>query len=66
MTESQVPKDHTARFQELGDPEFMTRWALLRSSLFFLPRKEPQYPELKRQYDAAALEFRRRMNGGLA
>jgi hypothetical protein len=44
----------------------MTWWAALRSSLFFVARDQPEHPEIKRQYETAAVEFRRRINGGLA
>jgi hypothetical protein len=57
---------YSGRLRELGDPEFMTWWAALRSSLFHIARDQPEYPEIKRQYETAAVEFRRRINGGLA
>jgi hypothetical protein len=57
---------YSCRLRELGDPEFMTRWAALRSSLFFVARDQPEYTDIKRQYETAAVEFRRRINGGLA
>lgn len=66
MTELSGQGGEYRHLRELSDPEFMTRWAMLRQSLFYIPREEPNYPELKRQYDAVAVEYRRRMGGGLA
>lgn len=57
---------HAGRLHELGDPQFMTWWAALRSALFFIAKDRPEYADIKRQYDAAAVEFRRRIDGGLA
>jgi hypothetical protein len=57
---------YSRRLRELGDPEFITRWAALRYSLFFIAKDHPEYPDIKRQYETAAVEFRRRINGGLA
>jgi hypothetical protein len=54
------------QIHELGDPEFMTWWAALRNSLFFIAKDNPEYADIKRRYAAAGVEFRRRMNGGLA
>ena len=65
MSESQGAKGQATRLRELGDPEFMAQWAALRSSLFFTPKHEPWYPKLKRRYDDAAVEYRRRMDGAL-
>lgn len=56
----------SGQIHELSDPEFMTWWAALRNSLFFIAKDNPEYADIKRQYVAAAVEFRRRMNGGLA
>jgi hypothetical protein len=57
---------YSCRLRELGDPEFMARWAALRYSLFFIAKDEPEYDDIKRRYETAAVEFRRRINGGLA
>jgi hypothetical protein len=57
---------YSGRLHQLSDPEFMTRWAALRLSLFYIAKDQPEYADTKRQYAAAATEFRRRMNGGLA
>ena len=58
--------DDTDDLRGLGDPEFITRWAQLRQCLFYIAREEPMYPEVKRRYDALAVEYRRRMGGGLS
>jgi hypothetical protein len=66
MREIDVQGEVCRRLRELGDPEFITRWAILRYSLFFIATERPEYAEIKHEYDAAAIEYRRRMNGGLA
>lgn len=55
-------QDESTRLRELGDPEFFTQWAAVRASLAYAPRDA----EVKRSYDAAKAEFRRRIDGGLA
>jgi hypothetical protein len=55
-------EDENARIRELGDPEFFTQWAAVRTSLAYAPGDA----EVKRRYDAVKAEFRRRINGGLA
>jgi hypothetical protein len=57
---------HSGRLRELGDPQFITWWAALRYSLFFIAKDRPEYADTKHLYDMAAVEFRRRINGGLA
>jgi len=56
---------HAGRLNVLGDPEFMTWWAALRHALFFIAKDRPEYADIKQRYDVAAIEFRRRMSGGL-
>jgi hypothetical protein len=34
---------YSCQLCELGDPEFMTRWAVLRYSLFFIAKDHPEY-----------------------
>jgi hypothetical protein len=66
QAEADIVDTHSGRLHQLSDPEFMTRWAALRLSLFYIAKDQPEYADIKRQYAVAANEFRRRMNGGLA
>lgn len=56
----------TAYLQGLADPAFFTLWATARNSLALTPASNSRHAEIKRLYDAVAVEFRRRMDGGLA
>ena len=49
--------------RELDDPSFLTYWATIRYQLALTPLSSPKHPEIKRRYDAAANEYRRRMSG---
>jgi hypothetical protein len=62
MTE---PPGHqrSGSLRELSDPEFFTHWAAVRSRLSRIPAGKPGYCEAKRQYDAVAAEYRRRIDG---
>lgn len=63
MTEPSGPKDRTSNLRELSDPEFFAQWATVRNLLFRIPEGKPEHCEVKRQYDAVAAEYRRRMGG---
>ena len=52
--------------RELPDPEFIALWASLRGRLALTPAGNSGHPEIKRRYEAARAEFRRRLDGGLA
>lgn len=49
--------------KELSDPEFFAHWAAVRTRLFGIPKDNPEHYEVKRRYDAAAAEYRRRIAG---
>lgn len=66
MIELSRQKDGNGDLRELGDPEFFAHWAAVRWRLVRTPKSEPVYYEIKRQYDAIAAEYRRRIDGGLA
>jgi hypothetical protein len=66
MTELTGQKDRIGDLQELGDPEFLAHWAAVRNRLARTPEGEAGHREIKRQYDAVTLEYRRRIDGGLA
>jgi hypothetical protein len=48
---------------ELDDPALIAYWAAVRNQLALTPSSSPKHPEIKRCYDAAASEYRRRMHG---
>lgn len=52
-----------SNLQELDDPAFFTYWAALRNQLALTPKSSPNYPEIKRCYDAVISEYRRRIDG---
>jgi hypothetical protein len=64
MSELRGQKEHVGELQELSDPEFFTQWAVVRNSLFNTPQGKPGYYEVKRQYNAVAAEYRRRIDEG--
>lgn len=66
MTELTGQKDPIGDLQELGDPEFLAHWAAIRNSLAHTPEGEAGHREIKRQYDAVTVEYRRRIDGGRA
>lgn len=51
----------TKRLAALQDPELIARWAALRTRMPF--RSDPDYPDLKAEYDALVVEYRRRITG---
>jgi hypothetical protein len=51
--------------RELSDPQFITVWAILRGRLATMPAGTAAHREIKRAYDAAQAEYRRRLDGGL-
>jgi hypothetical protein len=63
MTELSGPKEQASDLRELSDPEFFTRWAAVRNRLFCIPKEKPEHSDAKRQYDAVAVEYRRRIEG---
>jgi hypothetical protein len=65
MTGLSGPKDRGSDLRELSDPEFFTRWAAIRSRLFWTPKGNPEHSEDKRLYEAVAAEYRRRIDGVL-
>lgn len=66
MIEPTQQKDRAGDLQKLSDPEFFTRWAAVRASLVLTPESEPRHYEIKSQYDAMKVEYRRRIDGGTA
>jgi hypothetical protein len=66
MTEPARQKDRNGDLQKLSDPEFFTRWAATRTRLVRTPEGKPGHGEIKREYDAMKVEYRRRIGGGLA
>jgi hypothetical protein len=66
MIEPTQQKDRAGDLRKLSDPEFFTRWAAVRTRLVLTPESEPRHYEIKRQYDAMKVEYRRRIDGGLA
>jgi hypothetical protein len=63
MNELPGQKDQTGDLRELSDPEFFSQWAAVRSRLFRVPTSNPEHGEIRRLYDAAAAEYRRRIDG---
>jgi len=53
--------DTTKQLAALQDPELIARWAALRTRMPF--RSDPDYPDLKAEYDALVVEYRRRITG---
>ena len=46
---------------DMDDPALITHWAGVRSRLALTPRNDPHHAEVKRAYDAALAEYRRRL-----
>lgn len=63
MTELSGQKDRTGDLRELSDPEFFAQWAAVRNRLFSVPDGKLGHSEIKRQYEAVAAEYRRRIDG---
>jgi hypothetical protein len=51
------------KLQELSDPEFFAHWAAVRNRVLSTPKGRPEHREVRRRYDAAAAEYRRRIHG---
>jgi len=66
VTEVPGQEDENADLRELGDPGFFTHWADIRNRLARTPKDDPEHGEIKRQYDAVAAEYRRRLSGATA
>ncbi len=66
MSEPGGQYDPSGGLRVLSDPEFFACWAAVRARLVHVPEGTPGHGEVKRQYDAMSVEFRRRMDGGLA
>lgn len=49
--------------QELDDPALIAYWAAARHQLALTPLRSPEHPDIKRRYDAAASEYKRRIDG---
>ena len=60
----ETPAD-PGRLRELPDPQFIAVWAALRGRLATTPAGTAGHHEIKRAYDAAQAEYRRRLDGGL-
>jgi hypothetical protein len=58
------PADDDLR--ELSDPQLIAHWADVRAQLARTRAGEPEHPGIKRLYDDALTEYRRRIDGGLA
>ena len=53
----------TSDLAEMDDPALISHWADVRSKLALTPKGHPRYTEVKRAYDAALVEYRRRAAG---
>ena len=51
--------------RELSDPQLITHWAAVRARLALTRAGEPEHTGIKRLYDDALSEYRRRIDGGL-
>jgi hypothetical protein len=47
----------------MDDPAFIRHWSEARSKLALTPKDSPRHAEVKRAYDAALAEYRRRVEG---
>ena len=54
---------HTSDLAEMDDPALISHWADVRSKLALTPQGDPRHAEVKRAYDAALAEYRRRAAG---
>jgi hypothetical protein len=50
----------------LSDPQLIAHWAAVRTCLARTRADEPEHAGVKRLYDDALTEYRRRIDGGLA
>jgi hypothetical protein len=55
----------TADLAQMDDPALITHWAAVRSELALTPKDAPGHAEVKRAYDAALAEYRRRVEGAV-
>jgi hypothetical protein len=60
MSQQSRPEHRDGDLRKLSDPEFFAHWAATRNRLVQNP-----HGEIKREYDAVAAEYRRRVDGGL-
>jgi hypothetical protein len=60
------PDTDTSDLVELDDPGFITHWAAVRRKLALTSRDDPEHAEVKRAYDLALSEYRRRIAGEAA
>jgi hypothetical protein len=56
----------TSDLTGLDDPALITRWAAARNELALTSRDSPRHADVKRAYDAALAEYRRRVTGQAA
>jgi hypothetical protein len=63
MSELPGQGDGTSDLRKLSDPEFFTYWAALRNRLARSSTASRVHGETKRQYDAVAAEYHRRLSG---
>jgi hypothetical protein len=47
----------------MDDPTFIRHWSEARSKLALTPKDSPRHAEVKRAYEAALAEYRRRVEG---
>lgn len=66
MAEQSRQKDLDGEIRKLSDPDFFALWACLRDRLFCVPKGKPEHCEIKRRYEDAAAEYRRRVSQGIA
>jgi hypothetical protein len=59
--ETRADDDAAISLAELGDPEFFRHWATLRQRIALDGKSAPR--ALRREYAAAAAEYRRRVQG---
>ena len=55
--------DELGYLRGLGDPEFFSQWAAARTQLALTSTSSARHTEVKREYDALAAEYRRRLDG---
>jgi hypothetical protein len=63
MSELPGQGDESSDLRKLSDPEFFTYWAAIRNSLARTSTASRVHDETKRQYDAVAAEYHRRLSG---
>jgi len=63
---TQASTDAAGDLRGLSDPQLIAHWAAVRTRLALTRADEPEHAVIKRLYDDALTEYRRRIDGGLA